>query len=242
LLASARVAPADHVLDVGCGCGESTRDAARAARDGRALGVDLSARMLDRAQERAAAEGLTNVEFVQADAQVHPFPGEAFDLAMSRFGAMFFGDPVAAYTNIARALRPQGRLALLVWQSLAENEWLQVLRAALAAGRDLPVPPTGAPGPFGLADPDTDRRILGAAGFADVAFEDVREPVWIGRDAADAFAFAREIGMARALVRDLDGATVARALGALADALASHETPDGVLLDSAAWLVTARRA
>jgi ubiquinone/menaquinone biosynthesis C-methylase UbiE len=138
----------DHVLDIGCGTGKSTRDAARLTPAGRAVGMDLSARMLKCARHRSAAEGLTSIEFHQADAQVHPFATGAFDLAISSFGAMFFNDPVAAFANIGTGLRPGGRIALLAWRELARNPWLTLLREALALGRDLPEPPTGVPGPL----------------------------------------------------------------------------------------------
>jgi ubiquinone/menaquinone biosynthesis C-methylase UbiE len=119
-----------------------------------ALGVDLSSRMIAEARRRAEAEGVTNVRFEQADAQIYPFDPEAFDVAISRTSAMFFGDPVAAFTNTARALRPGGRLVLLTWQSLPRNEWLLEWTAALTAGRGLPTPPPGAPGPLSLSEPD----------------------------------------------------------------------------------------
>ena len=116
LLIAAGIETTDHVLDIGCGCGESTRRAAQAADTGVALGVDLSAPMIQRARERSLAEGLTNVSFEQADAQIYPFEGGTFDVAISRFGAMFFASPVVAFQNIGRALRPRGRLSLLAWQ------------------------------------------------------------------------------------------------------------------------------
>ena len=141
LFAAAAVKPADRVLDVGCGTGSTTRIAASAASSGTATGVDLSAAMLDVARRRAAGEGLTNVTFTQADAQVQPFGAAAFDLALSRTTAMFFGDPAAAFANLARALGRSGRLVLLVWQGLHQQEWMLEIRTALAAGRDLPVPP-----------------------------------------------------------------------------------------------------
>ena len=237
LLEAARISAGDRVLDIGCGCGETTRDAARAAASGLALGVDLSARMI----ERARAEGLTNVRFEQADAQVYPFEREAFDLAISRFGVMFFADPVAAFRNIGRSLRPGGRLALLSWQELKKNEWLLVVREALAMGRALPEPPVGAPGPFGLAEPDRVRHILAEAGFGEIALDEVGEPVRLGRDGEDAFAFARTMGQVKGLLDDLDESTAARALEALRATLAAHETPEGVLFDSRAWLITAHR-
>ena len=120
--------------------------------------------MLARGAERAAEEGLTNVAFAQADAQVEPFADGRFDLVVSRFGVMFFSDPVAAFANLARATRPGGRLGLVVWRPFAGNEWVEAPRAALAVGRDLPPIPEDVPGPFGLADPDRVRRILDDAG------------------------------------------------------------------------------
>ena len=139
-LAAADIGAADHVLDIGCGTGQTTRDAARAASSGSVLGVDLSSQMIDHARRRAAQEGISNVRFEQADAQVYPFETAAFDVAISRTGAMFFGDIVAAFTNIGRALRPSGRLTLLTWQPLPNNEWIREISTALAAGRDLPAP------------------------------------------------------------------------------------------------------
>jgi SAM-dependent methyltransferase len=230
----------DRILDIGCGTGRSTLDAARLAPAGHALGVDLSARMLERARERSAAEGIANVRFVQADAQVHPFD-DTFDVAISSFGAMFFADPDAAFGNIGGALRPGGRLAILAWQELARNEWLTVLREALALGRDLPQPPPSAPGPFGLADPDHVRRVLDAAGFEDIHLEPIEEPVNLGADADDAFSFVLTFGIVEGLTQDLDAASRARALEQVHRALEAHDTGDGVLLGSSAWLITAQR-
>ncbi|MEA2901863.1 MAG: hypothetical protein QOH36_1750 [Actinomycetota bacterium] len=235
------VAPGDDVLDVGCGTGKPTADLARLVVPGRVLGVDLSAQMLERGRRRAEADGITNVEFVQADAQVHPFEEASFDVAFSSFGAMFFNDQVAAFTNIGRALRPGGRLAVMAWQELARNEWLMAFREALAVGRTMGSPPNGAPGPFGLADPDHIRRVLADAGFVDVAVEAIEEPLEFGTDADDAFTFARTMGMVEGMTHDLDEADTARALDAVYAVLKSHENPEGVLIGSAAWLITARK-
>lgn len=232
----------DQIIDIGCGCGAPTRDAARIARSGSAVGVDLSGPMLAVARERAQAEGLTNVEFIQADAQVHPFPPRGADLVISSFGAMFFGDPVAAFTNIGAALHPGGRLALLAWRELDRNEWLMTVRGALALGRDLGMPPPGAPTPFSLADPDIVRDRLGASGFVDLDFAAIDEPIDLGTDGNDAFEFMRHAGIVKGLLHDLDDGDRAEGLASLRAALAAREAPDGVLLGSSAWLITARRA
>jgi SAM-dependent methyltransferase len=156
-LAAAAIGRADRVLDIGCGTGQTTLDAARAAADGLALGVDLSGQMIALARRLAARHGIANARFEQADAQIHPFPAASFDVAVSRTGTMFFADPAAAFTNIARALRPGGRLALLVWQGPQANEWIRELGGALAAGRDLPAPPAGARAPLPRPTPKRPR-------------------------------------------------------------------------------------
>lgn len=231
----------DHVLDIGCGTGHSSREAARLASDGSVLGVDLSSRMLELARERSAAEGLTNVQFVQADAQVHPFELEAFSIAISSFGAMFFADREAAFGNVARALRPGGRIAILAWREFGENEWLVALREALAAGRDLPTPPLGAPGPFGLADVDGTSACLAGAGFDDIVFTPVDEPMFLGTNAEDAFDFVRTMGIFKSLTDGLDDDVRADALATLRSMLNHHQTADGVLLKSGVWLITASK-
>ena len=239
---AANVSAGDAVLDVGCGNGETTLDAARAAGSkGSACGVDLSERMLARARKRAATEGLDQVRFVQADAQVHDFGGEAFDVVISRFGSMFFADHGAAFDHLAGATRPGGRLALLAWQSLNNNEWLREVRSALAAGRDLPAPGAGTPTPFGLSDPDWVRTMLMSSGWRDVSCEGLARPFRLGDDADDALEFLSGTGAVRGMLQDLDPDRAASALTALHAALAAHETDDGVLMGSATWLVTARK-
>ena len=174
------VQPDDHVLDIGCGTGQTTRDAARAAQAGSALGVDVSAPAIERARELALAEQLSNVTFEQANAQVHTFPRDRFDVAMSRFGTMFFDDPIDAFANINRALRPGGRLTMMVWQAWEHNEWTVAIHQALGADERPVAPLSDGPNAFSLADPTTVANILEAAGFAEVAFTDVRQPVYYG--------------------------------------------------------------
>jgi SAM-dependent methyltransferase len=240
LLEAGSIGPSNVVLDIGCGTGKTTRDAARLATRGSALGVDLSAVMLEHAREQSRAEGVGNVAFVQADVQVHAFDEHAFDVAISSFGAMFFGDPVAAFVNIGRALRPGGRLALLAWRELARNEWLTALRSAVAVGRQLPEPPPGAPSPFAFADPDRVRPILTAAGFDNIDFQPIDDPIDFGSDADDAYAFMQTLGIVEGLIQDLDDARRAQALAELHETVAAHAGPDGVLFGTSAWLITAR--
>ncbi len=238
LLDQAAIHTDDRVLDVGCGTGQTTRDAARAASAGSALGVDLSSRMLEHARRRAAEEDLTNATFAQADAQVHAFEPASFDLAISRTSAMFFGDHVAAFRNIGRAIRPDGRMLLLTWQSLAENEWIREISGALSSGRDLPAPPPDA-GPFALSDPDRVRNLLTAAGFTDVRLDGTSAGLWFGNDADDAHRFA--LGLMGWMLEGLDDASRAQAIDTLHATMAAHATPDGVLFGSAAWIIQATR-
>jgi SAM-dependent methyltransferase len=240
-IAAGLIGERDAVLDIGCGTGRPTRDAARIAKHGSALGLDLSTRMLQHARQRSTAEGLTNIAFVQGDAQVFDFDAGTYDIAISSFGAMFFNDPVAAFSNIARATRARGRLALLAWRELPSNAWLVSLRAALAAGRELPLPPPDAPTPFSLADPTRVRQVLGAAGYRDVDLTAIDEPMDLGPDVEEAYAFARTMGIVEALTQDLDEHTRGEVFSSLQEMLAAHETDAGVLLGSAAWLITAEK-
>lgn len=242
LLRAVPIRPAQTILDIGCGTGRSTRELARMTPSGSVVGVDLSAKMLARARSFAEAEGLANATFEQVDAQVHPFPEAAFDLAVSVFGAMFFTDPVVAFANIRRSLRPAGGLALLAWRSLADNEWVAAIREALSLGRTLPTPAAGAPGPFSLADPDNTVRVLSEAGFVDVRVDAVEEPIRFGDDADDAFSFVSTFGITRGLTHDLDDDGRAAAFEALHASLVAHDTGAGVLFSGSAWLVTAEGA
>jgi SAM-dependent methyltransferase len=233
---------ADDVLDNGCGTGRATRAMARRAANGRVLGIDLSARMLQLARARSEAEGLTNVCYVQGDAQVHRFAPASHDVAMSSFGGMFFGDASAAYANVATTLRPGGRLALLAWRDLLENEWLVELRAALALGRQLPVPPPDAPTPFSLADRARVRTMLRTAGYRDVEFDAIDEPMYLGDDPSDAMVFISTMGIVEGLLDGVDEAGRAEAFANLRAMCESHATDHGVLMHSASWRITAVRA
>ena len=239
LMAACGIARGERVLDIGCGTGQATRDAAGAAGPGSALGVDLCGRMIELARQLAARQDIGNVSFEQADAQIYPFPAGSFDVAISRTGTMFFGDPVAAFANVGRALRPGGRLVMLAWQGPGPNEWVRELSGALAAGRDLPVPPPDAPGPFSLADPGRTRTLLASAGFSDVTIDGLHGPMWFGSDPDDAHRFV--LGLLGWMLDGLDATGRKRALGALSATVTAHAGSDGVTFASAAWLIRAVR-
>ena len=240
LLELAAIGRGDTVLDVGCGTGQTTRDAARLASEGSALGVDLSSAMLEVARARAEQAALPNVSFLQADAQVHRFEPATFDIAISRTGTMFFGDPAAAFANIAAALRPGGRVAFAVWRERSENEWFTAFTGALSAGRDLPAPPPGAPHPFSMSDPDRVRRLLTDAGFNDIALSEARSPMTFGATAQLAHDFV--LGQLGWLISDLDETRRRTALRALMQTMQDHESSEGVRFGSATWLISARRS
>ena len=238
--AAADVRPGDHVLDIGCGAGQSTRDAARVAVHGSALGVDVSAPMIARARRLAEAEGVHNVSFECGDAQSYRFPLARFDLCISRFGTMFFTDPVAAFVNIWRAMRPGARMVLLVWQESDRNEWFTAVRKALA-GSTPPTPIESDLAPFSLGDPTHTERILATAGFADAGFAATHEPVYYGPDPDAAYDAVLRLRHASDLLAGLDPATAEHAADRLRAALAAHQTDSGVLFDSRAWIITAHR-
>ncbi|MEW2251779.1 methyltransferase domain-containing protein [Streptomyces sp. NPDC006975] len=242
LLDAAGITAAHRVLDLGCGAGQTTRLAALRAPRGRAEGLDLSGPMLAAARERAAREGIGNVSFTQGDAQVHPFPAGSFDAAISRYGVMFYADPVAAFGNVGRALRPGGRLAFVCPAEPALNDWvaaMQALSGILPIG-DLAKP--GLPGMFSLAAPDRVREILTAAGFTTIAVRQVEAYGTWGESAQDAADFLLGSGPGRHLLAQADATAPARARATLTDRLRDHETADGtVRLRSTSWLVTAER-
>lgn len=244
LLAAAEIGERDRVLDVGCGAGCTTRLAARRAVGGHALGLDLSAPMLARAQASAQGEGLGNVAFEQADAQVHQFGPGIFDAVISRYGVMFFADPVAAFANIGRALRPGGRMAFICAADARRNEWFQ----ALAALRShLPTADFGdfgepdSPGMFSLADPARIHEVMSAAGFAHIDAVPMEVYGTWGRDADEVATFLLATGPGQYLTSQAGHGVRDRAHKALADVLRDHKEDGAVRLRSAAWLVTADR-
>jgi SAM-dependent methyltransferase len=237
LRAATGIRAGDRVLDIGCGAGLTTREAARAAAPGDVLGVDVSAAAIERARDLTAAQGLANVAYEHADVQTHPFAPASFDVAISRFGVMFFSDPVAAFGNIARALRPDGRLVAIVWQRHQDNEWVVAIDDAIGATT------FGDQDAFSLGDPNATTRILERAGFDDVRLDDVDEPVFYGPDVAGALEWVCSFRDVSDVLSSLDPDARDRAMQRLREVMAAHCQDDrGVVFASRTWLISARAA
>lgn len=236
----------ERVFDVGCGAGTSSFAlAALVGAEGRVLGVDISAPLIERARALTPPEAAA--QFRVADASSAPLPEGAFDLLFSRFGVMFFDDPAAAFAHMRRALRPGGRLAFVCWRSAAENGWVRLPLDAMKGLVPLAAPPHAeAPGPFSFGDQGRVARVLTAAGFTEIAIAPLNATMPFGqgetRDAAidDAVRLALEAGpLARALA-DQPPDTRARAAAAVRASFAGLPFERSLMADGAAWIVTAR--
>ncbi|PSK85946.1 methyltransferase family protein [Murinocardiopsis flavida] len=230
-----------RVLDVGCGAGQTTREAARRAKVGHAVGVDLSRPMLERARATAEAEGITNVTFGQGDAQVYPFPEQHFDVAISRGGIMYFADPVTAFANIGSALKPGGTL---VFGCGRESDDDQTGAVWAAMGRHVPLPDPAeddAPGPMTFRDADAITAILTKAGYTGITAEAITTEAVLGADPDDAADFVFGMGPVRFWIRDADPAAVVRAQDAVEAALVPFTAAGAVTLRGAGWLFSAVR-
>ena len=242
-LDAAELRAGQRVLDLGCGCGTTTLELARAVGpSGQAVGIDISSTMLEHARQRATQTSVANARFENADAQTHAFRDGDFDVIYSRFGNMFFDDPVAAFGNLRRALKPGGRLSLCCWQAVQSNPWMLVptMAAMQHVTIEMPADPH-APGPFALADPERVRSILERAGFRDVRIEPFTPTVTFGGTIEEAVSIMMRLGPTATALEKADDATRATVAGAIADALAPYMTPQGVCAPSAAWIVTASR-
>ena len=242
MLEAADLEAGQRVLDVGCGAGSTTVEAARrVAPNGAALGVDISRPALALARERAAA-GLEAVDFIEADAQVHSFEPGAFDAVISRFGTMFFGDPVAAFANLRHALRRGGRLAVVAWQGPFESEWTAVaVKVAIAHfGRPPDLGAPGGPGPFAFADGDRFRSVVTEGGFRDVTLDAIARPMLMGSDVEDVVGMVAATPQSKGLFAGQPEAKVEAALAGLREAFAPYARPEGVVMNGTAWLLTAR--
>ena len=235
--------PGQRVLDIGCGLGRTTRELARmVGPEGRVVGLDISDGMLKAAREHAAQAGVANVEFVHGDAQVHDLGAGIYDAAYSRFGVMFFADPVAAFANIHRSIRPGGRMSFVCWQSILENEWMLIpaaaAMAALNAAPEIPGPEE--PGPFAYADPQRVRSILEGAGFSSVEIVPRNDIVATGEaDIPHVARTSARVGAAGRLLREADAATAERVVGAIEEAMRARVANGALNATRAVNLVSA---
>lgn len=243
VLEAAQLHPGERVLDVGCGNGATTLDAGRQlSPGGEAVGVDIAAPMLKLARSRADAAGLSNVQFLEADAQTHEFEKGEFDVVISRFGVMFFEDPVAAFTNLGHALGSGGRLAIACWQDVLQSEWTAVIGGAAAAHLGFPDFGTpGAPGPFSFANSERLEQTVSSAGFPEITIEAITKPMWMGDDAEDVTTFFTSLEIVREWFGGKPQEKVDAAIDAVREALAPYVGPQGVVMSGTAWLLTARR-
>jgi len=237
-LALANAQSAEKVIDVGCGPGGTTAALAHSVGpEGHVTGVDISRVLI----EAASTRRLSNATFLVADAATHAFDAASVDLMFSRFGVMFFADPVAAFANLRRALKPSGRLAFVCWRPPQDNPWSLVpVKAAAPFLPPLPRPGPEDPGQYAFGDRARVERILTGAGFADLAIEPLDVQIWMGKDVADVVASAGRFGPLARAFADGNPDSVAQAKAAIAEALAPHETKDGVSLPGACWLVSAK--
>jgi ubiquinone/menaquinone biosynthesis C-methylase UbiE len=233
----------DRIVDIGCGCGAtSIALAERVAPDGFVLGVDISAPMLERARHQLAPKGLP-LDFAQADATVYPFERGKFDLVVSRFGVMFFADPVLSFANLRGAMRPKGRVVFACWRAPKENPWMMApLQAVYRHVPRLPQVGPEDPGPFAFSGEERVKRILQEAGYTDIAMEpcDIVLDIAIGRGLEAATDAALEIGPS---ARALDGhppEVRAAARASVRELLAPYARGQTVPLPGSIWIVTAR--
>jgi SAM-dependent methyltransferase len=245
LLTAAQAAPGERVLDVGCGTGATALPfAAAVGPGGHVTGIDISEPMLGVARRRVAEQGLSNVTLLLADAQVYPLPPASFDLLTSRFGVMFFADPVAAFRNLFEALRPGGRLCMAVWASITENPHWKIPYDIAQRHLGAPAPQLPhAPGGHAFADRDYFCGILSAAGFADIAIEPRRFHIR-GATAAGLAEHVAQFGAVQRLMDEkrADEAVRQAIVQETAAAYAAYATPEGVRLPATVLLATARRA
>lgn len=233
--------PGESLIDIGCGCGHTTLALARrVGPEGAVVGLDISQPMLEVARRRAAGTADRTVRFREADAQSADLGDRVFDAAYSRFGVMFFSDPVAAFANLRRSLRPGGRLAFVCWRAFDENPWMGAPLAAALPFIPAPAPADPlAPGPFAFADAVRVRTILADAGFADIDIRPHDTRIG-GGDVDQALTLALRVGPLGSVLRE-DPSLVGSVTGAVRRVMQDHLTPDGVLMPAAVWIVTARQ-
>ena len=240
------VHPGERAVDVGCGFGDTAIELARrVGPSGSVLGVDCCDAFLAYGRADAAAEKLDNIRFVEADVQSYPFEPE-HDFCFSRFGTQFFENPVAGLRNMRNALKPGGVMTMIVWRTVDDNPWLGLPKQVVM--RHLPPPGeqarTCGPGPFSMADQEMVTKQLEVAGYTQIEFERIDAPVFVGSTLDDAVDFQLALGPAGEVYREAGDLATERhdaIVAALKSELAHYETPEGVVLGSSSWKVTARK-
>jgi ubiquinone/menaquinone biosynthesis C-methylase UbiE len=236
----------DRVLDVGCGFGDTAIRLARmVGPKGEVVGIDCCDAFLDHARKDVAASGLTNIDLMRGDAEI-ALPADAYDFVFARFGTMFFANPVAGLRNMRRALKPGGRMVHIVWRNRVDNPWLSMAKDVVL--RFLPQPGADAltcgPGPFSMANEESVRIMMKAAGYDRVEFQRVDAPVLVGKDVADAIAFQLAIGPAGEVFREAGAEAEQKRVqieAALADAIHRQKSSaDGIVMPSSSWVISAR--
>ena len=242
---AAAARPGERILDIGSGSGTSSFELARLTGvDGHILGIDISQRLVDLAQ--AATPVGAPVTFACANAATAPLPAGSFDLLFSRFGVMFFDDPTAAFAHLRQALKPNGRTAFVCWRGAQENDWLRLPVAAIRDIVDIAPADPDAPGPFAFGDAARLERILADAGFADVVITPFDTVISYGHGETgeqaidDALDLAFQVGPLARILADKPDAVRDQAADAVRAAFARRAQGTSVLIDGAAWIVTAR--
>ncbi len=235
--------PGDRVVDIGCGAGSTTLALAKAVGPtGQAVGIDIAPAMVKAAQEHARDEDIEHALFVTADAQVDDLGDGIYDAAYSRFGVMFFADPVSAFANIRRSLRPEGRLAFACWTNIFANEWMFVPGSAVVSvtGALPPMPGPGEPGPFSLEDPRHLEAVLRESGFTHIEITPQEESIVIPLEEIEALAaLSSRVGPVREALRTADAITASAIEQAVRGALSGRIEHDELKLGASALIVTA---
>ena len=231
------------ILDIGFGCGETTVELAQQVEPkGQVNGVDISEAMVAAAEKKALEKGVSNVSFECADAQTKAFPGDYYDLVFSRFGVMFFDNPIGAFKNIYASLKPGGRLAFVCWAPRDQNAWVGLPLEVVAKHLSLPAPPASdEPGPFSLSEESRVKDILSAAGFTNISVESFQTSFVLGGNVDEASSFLMQLAPSGSAINNAqaDEETRARIALDMAELLKSHVNNDGVSMSAAALLVTA---
>ncbi|WP_265519390.1 class I SAM-dependent methyltransferase [Nitratireductor luteus] len=245
VLPTLAVREGDRVVDVGCGFGDTAIElAGRVGQSGSVLGIDCCDAFLEYGRRDAEAAGIDNVTFVEADVQTYPFE-PVHDFCFSRFGTQFFENPVAGLKNMRAALKPGGTMTMIVWRTIDDNPWLGQPKQVVM--QFLPPPGEDArscgPGPFSMADQPMVTKQLEIAGYDDIEFERIDAPLMVGRTVEDAVAFQLALGPAGEVYReagDLAEQRHVEIVDALRAKLAAHEAPEGIMMNSSSWKISAR--